>query len=229
MYKKKECTITKILLAKPKLLIQTKTAFEFFESEHLLLTLNCDPYAIGKDHIFERLNPLKKNCHSGLRRFILDSGKKKNKNKCRSLNAIKNIAWNSPSKLNLFPLVKARFSGKWFVLCSLKYRVNYAETRHWFVELSNTIIERTAILFLQCGRFVCVGLSWKHERKKKITISKKNTLKESLQEDCCGNRFCVKECHSCTLRERKTSVSFRSFHLIGGTKTLKSIKFVYWL
>ena len=60
MYKKKECTITKILLAKPKLLIQTKTAFEFFESEHLLLTLNCDPYAIGKDHIFERLNPLKK-------------------------------------------------------------------------------------------------------------------------------------------------------------------------
>ena len=173
----------------------------------------------------------KKNCHSGLRRFILDSGKKKNKNKnkCRSLKAIKNIAWNSPSKLNLFPLVKARFSGKWFVLCSLKYRVNYAETRHWFVELSNTIIERTAILFLQCGRFVCVGLSWKHERKKKITISKKNTLKESLQEDCCGNRFCVKECHSCTLRERKTSVSFRSFRLIGGTKTLKSIKFVYWL
>ena len=111
----------------------------------------------------------KKNCHSGLRRFILDSGKKKkNKNKCRSLKAIKNIAWNSPSKLNLFPLVKARFSGKWFVLCSLKYRVNYAETRHWFVELSNTIIERTAILFLQCGRFVCVGLSWKHERKKKL-------------------------------------------------------------
>lgn len=63
--------------------------------------------------------------------------------------------------------------------------------------------------------------------EKKITISKKNTLKESLQEDCCGNRFCVKECHSCTLRERKTSVSFRSFRLIGGTKTLKSIKVVY--
>ena len=41
-------------------MIQTKTAFEFFESEHLLLTLNCDPYAIGKDHSFERLNPLKK-------------------------------------------------------------------------------------------------------------------------------------------------------------------------
>lgn len=145
---------------------------------------------------------------------------------------MKNIAWNSPSKMNLFPLVKARFSGKWFVLCSLKYRVNYTETRHWFVELSNTIIERTAILFLQCGRFVCVGLSWKHERKKKIPISKKNTLskiKESLQDDCCGNRFCVKECHSCTLRETKTSVSFRSFRLIGGTETLKSIKFVYWL
>ena len=68
-------------MAKPKLLIQTKTAFEFFESEHLLLTLNCDPYAIGKDHIFERLNPLKKNCHSGLRRFILDSGRKKKQKK----------------------------------------------------------------------------------------------------------------------------------------------------
>lgn len=69
-------------------------------------------------------------------------------------------------------------------------------------------------------------------KKKKIPISKKNTLskiKESLQDDCCGNRFCVKECHSCTLRERKTSVSFRSFRLIGGTETLKSIKFVYWL
>ena len=119
MCKKKECTITKILLAKPKLLIQTKTAFEFFESEHLLLTLNCDPYAIGKDHIFERLNPLKKKTVTQVfvDSYLIAAKKKKNKNKCRSLKAIKNIAWNSPSKLNLFPLVKARFSGKWFVLC----------------------------------------------------------------------------------------------------------------
>lgn len=178
---------------------------------------------------FWKVKSLKKNCHSGLRRFILDSGKKKKqKNKCRSLKAMKNIAWNSPSKMNLFPLVKARFSGKWFVLCfEIKSELCRNSTlicsaikyNHW-----------TYRYFVFTVREVC--LCWpvvKTRAKKKITISKKNTLKESLQEDCCGNRFCVKECHSCTLRERKTSVSFRSFRLIGGTKTLKSIKFVCWL
>lgn len=160
--------------------------------------------------------------------YLIAAKKKKNKNKCRSLKAIKNIAWNSPSKLNLFPLVKARFSGKWFVLC---FEIQSELCRN------STLISRaikynhwTYRYFVFTVREVC--LCWpvvKTRAKKKITISKKNTLKESLQEDCCGNRFCVKECHSCTLRERKTSVSFRSFRLIGGTKTLKSIKFVYWL
>ena len=141
---------------------------------------------------------------------------------------MKNIAWNSPSKMNLFPLVKARFSGKWFVLCFEIQRelcrnstliCSAIKYNHW-----------TYRYFVFTVREVC--LCWpvvKTRAKKEITISKKNTLKESLQEDCCGNRFCVKECHSCTLRERKTSVSFRSFRLIGGTKTLKSIEFVYWL
>ena len=160
--------------------------------------------------------------------YLIAAKKKKNKNKCRSLKAIKNIAWNSPSKLNLFPLVKARFSGKWFVLC---FEIQSELCRNSTLICSAIKYNHwTYRYFVFTVREVC--LCWpvvKTRAKKKITISKKNTLKESLQEDCCGNRFCVKECHSCTLRERKTSVSFRSFRLIGGTKTLKSIKFVYWL
>lgn len=134
----------------------------------------------------------------------------------------------SPSKMNLFPLVKARFSGKWFVLC---FEIQSELCRNSTLICSAIKYNHwTYRYFVFTVREVC--LCWpvvKTRAKKKITISKKNTLKESLQEDCCGNRFCVKECHSCTLRERKTSVSFRSFRLIGGTKTLKSIQFVYWL
>ena len=144
---------------------------------------------------------------------------------------MKNIAWNFPCKMNLFPLVKARFSSKCFVLC---FEIQSELCRNSTLICSAIKYNHwTYRYFVFTVREVC--LCWpvvKTRAKKKIPISKKNTLskiKESLQEDCCGNRFCVKECHSCTLRERKTSVSFRSFRLIGGTETLKSIKFVYWL
>ena len=50
----------KNITGKTKIIDPNKDRVWIFESEHLLLTLNCDPYAIGKDHIFERLNPLKK-------------------------------------------------------------------------------------------------------------------------------------------------------------------------
>lgn len=211
-------------------MIQTKTAFEFFESEHLLLTLNCDPYAIGKDHIFERLNPLKKKTVTQV--FVdsyLIAAKKKKQKQMQKLKSNKKYCMEFSFQTELVPFSESKILRQ--VVCAVQFEIQSELCRN------STLICRaikynhwTYRYFVFTVREVC--LCWpvvKTRAKKKITISKKNTLKESLQEDCCGNRFCVKECHSCTLRERKTSVSFRSFRLIGGTKTLKSIKFVYWL
>lgn len=142
---------------------------------------------------------------------------------------MKNIAWNSPFKMNLFPLDKARFSGKWFVLC-FEIQSELCRNSTLICSAIKQSLNVPLFCFYSAGGLFVLACRENTSEKKKISISKKNTLskiKESLQEDCCGNRFCVKECHSCTLRERKTSVSFRSFRLIGGTKTLKSIKFVY--
>lgn len=212
-------------------MIQTKTAFEFFESEHLLLTLNCDPYAIGKDHIFERLNPLKKKTVTQVfvDSYLIAAKKKKKQKQMQKLKSNKKYCMEFSFQTELVPFSESKILRQ--VVCAVQFEIQSELCRN------STLICRaikynhwTYRYFVFTVREVC--LCWpvvKTRAKKKITISKKNTLKESLQEDCCGNRFCVKECHSCTLRERKTSVSFRSFRLIGGTKTLKSIKFVYWL
>ena len=166
--KKRVYNNKKILVAKPNYWSKQRPRLNFWKWAPFI-NIKLRPLCDRQRSYFWKVKSLKKklSLRSSSIHNLIAAKKNKQKNKCRSLKAMKNIAWNSPSKMNLFPLVKARFSGKWFVLCSLKYRVNYTETRHWFVELSNTIIERTAILFLQCGRFVCVGLSWKHERKKK--------------------------------------------------------------
>lgn len=144
---------------------------------------------------------------------------------------MKNIAWNSPSKMNLFPLVKARFSGKWFVLC---FEVQSEPCRNSTLICSAITIQSLNVplfWFYSAGGLFMLACRENTNEKKKIPISKStlSIIKESLQEDCCGNRFCVKEFHSWTFRKKKRSVSFRSFRLIDGTETLKSIKFVYWL
>ena len=121
MYKKKECTITKILLAKPKLLIQTKTAFEFFESEHLLLTLNCDPYAIGKDHIFERLNPLKKKT---VTQVFVDSyliAAKKKQKQMQKLKSNKKYCMEFSFQTELVPFSESKIVRQ--VVCAVQFEI----------------------------------------------------------------------------------------------------------